>query len=117
MSTVIGELREAMEKDLKRGLEAIVMNRKKEKEVYYILCHASWAGDNQIKTKFVILKEKPKPLLGTLLYRVDNKKGQIFREWALPLDNVSLLRELQEEQPIEEIGKSALKIKEDIIHA
>ncbi|MCK9520693.1 MAG: hypothetical protein M0R74_16970 [Dehalococcoidia bacterium] len=85
MTELLGPLRD----ELSLGLQALlgrVIDNNQQKESYYILVVISSPKDKVIKTSLVLLNKKPKKLLNTLCYFVDNKNGLIKRIWALPMD-------------------------------
>lgn len=104
MKILLGDLRPEIAKEIQRSIVKVI-DRYKNKESYFLLI---WAGiDTEtgiIRSRLILLSEKPKKMLGTLLYFVDNKAGKIERIWALPLDIP--IAEPSEEM-IEEVMKSA----------
>ncbi len=84
------EARNEMTLDLQKSMEKVV-NRKKSDPNYYILIAAqvdNWNSD-VINNKIILLKEKDKPkvpMIGTILYHVDNNKGELVRIWVFPRD-------------------------------
>lgn len=83
--TLIGDLRTQLTADLKKELERIVNAKKHLDRPYYILVYAK-AEYNTIVTKIITMFEKPQRMLGTACFKVNNKQGEIWREWILPLD-------------------------------
>lgn len=90
MSLTFHEARNEMTIDLKAEIAKIVEKRKVEPN-YYILV-ASQVNNfdpNVIDNKLILLKEedKPKmPIIGTILYYVNNRQGKLERIWVLPRD-------------------------------
>lgn len=87
MSVLIGALRDELSLSLQTLLARVIDNNK-GKESYYILVVVSSPEENVIKTSLVLTSQKPKKMLNTLCYFVDNKKEIIQRIWALPMDIV-----------------------------
>lgn len=93
------EARNELTKALLEDIEKVVMKRQFEPD-YYILVASQVNNMNsdQIDNKLILLSEKPKiPLIGTILYYVDNKYGELTRIWVLPRDVI---------QPEETINKA-----------
>lgn len=84
----LGETRQAMTKRLMQYLDEIINKNKSWDEKYYILVHAK-PFPNQpklINQKLLIMKQKPSMMLACMLFGVDNKRGVLTLEWALPGD-------------------------------
>lgn len=84
----LGETRQAMTKRLMQYLEEIIDKNKAWEDKYYILVHAK-PFPNQpklINQKILIMKQKPCMMLACMLFGVDNKRGVLTLEWALPGD-------------------------------
>lgn len=86
-----GDAREQMAKDLLANLTTVIERKADHPQPYFILVHAkldpAYVGGNVIKERILILPEIPKTkLLGTLLFRVDNKHADATMVWNLPLD-------------------------------
>ncbi len=93
------EARNELTKALLEDIGKVVMKRQFEPN-YYILVASQVNNMNsdQIDNKLILLSEKPKvPLIGTILYHVDNKYGELTRIWVLPRDVI---------QPEETINKA-----------
>lgn len=85
----LGETRQAMTKDLlKKDIEPLINRLKDRKNKYYILVHAKPVPGNKqiIWKKIIVLDVKPSMMLSCLLFGVDNSKGELTLEWALPGD-------------------------------
>ena len=89
MSIDIRTARNEMTMDLRNSLERTI-DKHKNRPNYYILVVAYTDLSNRsiIRTKKILLKNKPAPQVGTMLYYVDNKKGTLKRIWVLPRDIV-----------------------------
>jgi len=85
MSMAIGALRDELSLSLQTLLGRVIDNNK-HKESYYILVVISMPEDKVIKTSLVLTSKRPKKMLNTLCYFVNNKRGEVKRIWALPLD-------------------------------
>lgn len=81
----IGELRRQLSLDAQQQVERII-DHKKNLESYYILIYARARDDNVIESKFVLMSQKPEPMLGTICLFVDNRTGELWRLWSLPRD-------------------------------
>jgi hypothetical protein len=92
-SIVIGDLRNEMAKDLMRKLEMVV-NQQQHRDDYYILVHAfpDRMQEMVIREKIFVLRTdqynviKENKMFGTICLYVNNKTGEVRREWILPLD-------------------------------
>lgn len=104
--TEIGEMRNQLARDLQGSLERTIQRYKDKKEPYFLLVHAEMV-DNNIATKIIRLEEQPPRMLGTMLYRVDNRKGQLRRIWCLPQDIPVNPYVLSDKGMSEEVFKSA----------
>lgn len=89
MSENIYTLRNELAENHKKKLESIV-NDNSDKDNYYIFVvakpHVLYKG--AIKTTYLLMSKVPEKMLGTMLYHVDNKKGQLKRLWVIPRDIV-----------------------------
>ena len=68
-----------------------LVNDYKDKPNYYVLVvsHSDHYNADIIRTKLILLKEKPaQPMVGTMLYYVDNRQGRLERIYVLPRDVV-----------------------------
>lgn len=76
----------------------------KHKTVYYILVSAKVRapGSDIIDIKMIVLSKRQRrkldPMIGTMLYHVDNLKGTMDRIWCLPRDII------QPEATINKVG-------------
>ena len=86
----LGETRQAITKTLmSKDIEGIVNELKSLDYKYYILVHAKPYPDHSGRIKIKIIKgipTKPHMQLSCMLFGVDNKKGELTLEWALPGD-------------------------------
>ncbi len=82
----IGETRQAMTKTLMKDLDDVISKYKDKDEKYFVLVHAKpWPNHpTVIKIKLIPMNVKPSMMLSCLLFGVDNKKGKLTLEWALP---------------------------------
>jgi hypothetical protein len=93
------EARNELTKALEKDIEKVVEKRQFEPN-YYILVvsQVSNIDRDRIENKLILLSVRPEvPFIGTILYYVDNKKGELIREWVLPRDVI---------QPEETINKA-----------
>ncbi len=69
---------------------AKVIEKKKHGPDYYILIASQPNNMNSdvIENKLILIPEnkKPNPIIGTILYHVDNRLGRTKRIWILPRD-------------------------------
>ena len=84
----IGETRQAMTKTLMKDLEGIINSRKNSDNKYYVLVHGKPFPNNpkMINIKQMIMDRKPPMMLSCMLFGIDNKRGELTLEWALPGD-------------------------------
>lgn len=84
----LGETRQEMTKKLMKDLEEVINKYKDKKSKYYVLVHAKpWPNyPNVIKIKILAMDVKPHMMLSCLLFGVDNERGELTLEWALPGD-------------------------------
>ena len=81
----VGEVRQAMTKNLEEILE-YVLNKKKNLAKYWILIYGKVENEGLLATKVVILPLQPQQMLGTVCYEIDNERGTKELLWLLPLD-------------------------------
>ena len=67
----IGTMRNQLMRDLKRKIETTI-NENSKKEDYYILVVSKMNAFNRLEEKLILLSVKPKPLIGTMLFYVNN---------------------------------------------
>lgn len=94
------EARNELTKALQEDIEKVIMKRQSEPN-YYILVASkvNEIDNNQIDNNLILLSERPKdPIIGTILYYVDNNNGELTRIWVLPRDII------QPEETINEAG-------------
>jgi hypothetical protein len=84
----LGETRSAMTKTLMRDIEKLMDQFKHKQEQYFILVHAKPLPNrpDMIIIKQIIMDKKPPMMLSCMLFGVDNKRGILTLEWALPGD-------------------------------
>lgn len=83
-----GEIRAALARDLGELLERVVNLKKDRRHPYYILVTLLPTDHFQkIHTRATILKKKPKPMLNSILVKVDNRTGEIDFAWCFPKDD------------------------------
>lgn len=83
---VIGDVREELARDTMKQVEKVV-NEKMHLPSYYLLIAAKNFGKD-IKTTVITMLEYPPKMLGTICYKIDNKRGVAERLWTLPLNVV-----------------------------
>ena len=82
----IGMMRTLLAQDFMRQMEKLI-NDNQKKDIYWILVHSDMdATTGKIWTKFLIMDREPPKMLGTMVYYVDNKIGQLRKLWVLPRD-------------------------------
>lgn len=82
------EARNELTLELKGMLEKVI-NQKKNDENYYILVASKVSNlhNDVIENKIILLLQRPKdPIIGTILYYVDNRQGRMTRIWVFPRD-------------------------------
>ncbi len=111
MADLLWDVRSAMEQGEADMLQSII-DKNRSKESYYIFKHSNWTNHdcNVMKSSYLLFSQKPPKMLGTVLWKVDNKKGTLERIWELPLD-VHCHREfLDPNNPQEAVHNSAKDI-------
>lgn len=66
-----------------------IVEERKNKANYYILIQSVVDNENNdiIRNKVILLNKRLEtPLIGTILYFVDNRRGRLERIWCLPRD-------------------------------
>lgn len=83
----LGETRQAMTKTLMKDIEKCI-NQYKNKEKFYILVHGKPFPNHpqMVKIKIIPMDAKPRMMLSCMLFGVDNRKGELTLQWALPGD-------------------------------
>ncbi len=83
-----GDLRKELGKELMESIEKVINDNAKKHDKYFILVHSDWdpAQRNVLRTRLVIMLEKPPAMLGTICVYVNNKKGIAKVMYALPQD-------------------------------
>ena len=83
----MGIMRTLLSEDYHKKMEKILNDYKDKFKKYFILVHSDMdATKGLIRTKFLVMREMPPKMLGTIVYLVDNQKGQLRKLWALPRD-------------------------------
>lgn len=99
---------------LGREIETKMNELADKKDSYFILVKAHKTDVSTVENKCLILSEKPEKMLGTMLFFVDNRKGQFKKEWVLPFDypvDPSLLSEEDcAESVLEDIKDSGIPL-------
>lgn len=85
MAVVIGDIRNELERDLRKRL-AFVLSRKLDLKKYYVLVYAKWQGGDELITKIITMLHRPPKMIGTVCYAVDNERGIVRQLWCLPKD-------------------------------
>jgi hypothetical protein len=86
MALCTGDIRKELGSDLLRAIERVINDNAGKHDDYYILIHSDWEGRGALKTKLILMKERPPAMLGTLCVYVNNRKGTAEMLHALPLD-------------------------------
>jgi len=83
-----GDLRKELSKDLMDSIEKVINDNAQKYDEYYILVHSDWdhAQPGVLRTKLMLMKERPPAMLGTLCVYVNNRKGIANMLHALPQD-------------------------------
>ncbi len=84
----LGETRQAMTKAVMENIEKIANQCKHKKHKFYVLVHGKpYPNDRfMIKMKYLCMDRKPPMMLSCMLFGLDNSKGIMTLEWALPGD-------------------------------
>ena len=85
---LLGETREEMTRGLMQKIEKIINEHQDYADKYYIWVHAKPGRKYHkvIRQRLIVTKVKPRMMLSTLLFGVDNREGKLTLEWALPGD-------------------------------
>jgi len=100
----LGETRQEMTRGLMQKIEKIINEHERYADKYYIWVHAKpeKPGSNMIRQKIMITKVKPQMQLSTILFGVDNRKGDLTLEWALAGD-WPIMETADEGEPVPEV--------------
>ena len=130
MEIELGLLREELGKDLLRTIEEIISRFAKKGKPYYILVYSDIGldvhpgdamapqgkvmrvdGKTVIRTKCMVIDQiPPDTMMGTMGFRVDNKRGTLERLWVLPQNDPEIEGVEREDRVIEEVLDSARKV-------
>ena len=81
-----------------KNIEKVIEKYKRQPNYYIlVITHVDNYDPNVIREVFKPTFKRPEVQLGTILYYVDNRNGELFREWVLPRDII---------QPEETINKA-----------
>lgn len=111
MVQLLWDVRHALEQGEAEQLERII-NNNLNKTSYYIFKYCNWTNHdcNVLKSVYMLRSSLPPKMLGTVLWKVDNKAGTFEKLWELPLD-VECAREfLDPNNSSEMVAKSAADI-------
>ena len=108
MTTLLWDVREAMEKKEAQDLENIIA-KNSHKKSYYILKTSQWtnADCEVMKTTYMLRSTLPPRMFNTVLWKVDNVLGTIERLWDLPADVYVPAEYLDTNNEVEAVIKSA----------
>lgn len=84
---VMGDIRDDIARDVFKQVEKTI-NKHQKKDLYWILVHSKPDPMRRktILNKVIVVNQKPRKMLGTMCFRVDNKRGVVKKEWVLPYD-------------------------------
>jgi hypothetical protein len=99
----IGELRSQLALDLQKSLEDI-RNRYCKKRNYFVLVFADVNTANEVRTKILMMDEKPPKMIGTMVYHIT--ASDVRRLWCLPLDTPKFEGMLSLEEGVKEVFES-----------
>jgi len=90
-SLLFGDVRSQISRDLLNNLTDVIDRKSNHPNVYYILVHAApdlgYKNTKVIKERIILLDRVPTvKLIGTLLFRIDNKNADAEMVWCLPSD-------------------------------
>lgn len=85
--TLLWDVRSAMEEKESIMMQSII-DKNKDKDSYYVQVCANWTNHfcEEMKTTYILRSQEPPKMLGSKLYKIDNRKGIINKEWELPMD-------------------------------
>ena len=113
MPMLVGDIREALWEDMIRFIEGVV-NRHTHLDYYYLFVHGKWRG-NVLDKKVIISPVKIPPMLDSFELFIDNRRGDYKLLHCLPAD-VPLPAELLQGGMVEDIVKSAAKVRDAIVY-
>lgn len=108
-----GTMRSLLGFDLYEALQKVINEHQKLQVPYYVLVNAKADPFNRnvIRTVLVLLLNPPPvPLLNSMLFKVDNRRGLLERISLLPKDMsvpINFLAEGSQSQAVAEIARSA----------
>jgi len=128
MKIQVGDLRGEFPFDIRDRIEEVVNQFQHKRHPYYILIYAEEGldvfpanspsartflgkqgklmkidGKRVIRSRIVLRSYKPRRILGTMCFKVDNQKGQLLRLWVLPQDIPELDRVVDEDGVVREV--------------
>lgn len=108
---LMGDIRDEIARDVFRQVEKSI-NKHQKKERYWMLIHSKPdpMRHQTILTKVIITKYRPRKMLGTMCFMVDNKAGRVEKEWILPYDKPYRTVDTSKE-PVQSIIDDAKDIK------
>jgi len=106
MKMELGEIRSEMSRDVVEVVEQVINRFQGKRHPYYLLVYSEEGVDvypekgyqgkpekmmkledkHIIRTRVLVLDQRPDPMLGTICFKVDNRRGEIWKEWMLPQD-------------------------------
>ncbi len=83
-----GDLRRELGRELMASLDKVISDNSGKHAAYYILVYSDWdhAQPGILRTKLILMLDRPPAMLGTLCIYVDNRKGLAKILHALPQD-------------------------------
>lgn len=86
-SMTYGEARNMLTEVTEKEIEKVISKKKNDPNYYILVAAVVHNMDiSRITNKIILLSELPDMYLGTILYYVDNRKGEMTRLWVLPRD-------------------------------
>jgi len=115
MKATTGMLREWLSLDAQGRIEEVILAKQNHNN-YYMLVFSEFdpVENNVVKTKIITMLQKPSPMVGTICMHIDNKKSRVDTLWNLPADIPA--PDLVEGEPVGEVGKSSVPMKDFLIH-
>jgi hypothetical protein len=85
---LVWDVRTAMEEKEAVIIQGILDKNRSKKKDYYIHVCPNWTNNlcNEMKITYILRSAPPPKMLGSKLYKVNNQKSIITKEWELPHD-------------------------------
>ena len=114
--TLLWDVRSAMEEKEARVMQGII-DKHKNKQSYFVHVCANWTDHSceTMKTTYILRSKAPPKILGSKLYKIDNRSGTIAKEWELPMDVLVPGEDLDLYKPDQNVADSMKNIESSIV--